>query len=196
MSGDKEISAFMMDSSEGEGNKEAVMDFEISWMLRMAEDGKCTKRPILCKYCRNFLAMLIDKKLSKGVRVIQVETWKEYRKIDLWVRIMLEENGIHEQHEILIENKVYSILRKKQLQVYRKIFDTELDKNFPLAKRHYVLLTCFESYDDKIYRYAEAGNYGFRVIPWDRMTEAMFEQKQPVYSESDIFNEFWINSWN
>ena len=185
----------MMDSSDGGGNKEAIMDFEISWMLRMAEDRKCIKRPILHHYCRNFLAMLLGKQGLKEISIVNVETWKEYCHIDLWVRVLLVQNGIHEQHEILIENKVYSALNGNQLQDYRNRFDAELTKEFPHAIRHYVLLTCFESYDCKIKRYASAGKYGFKVIPWDKMTEVIFEQRLPIYSESDIFNEFWIKCW-
>lgn len=104
-----------MDSSEGNANKEAIMDFVVSWTLRMAVDHKKIKRPILHKCSRNLLFMLIGKQNFKKTRVVKVETRKQYKKIDLWVRIILEENGVREQHDVLIEDKVYSKLRDKQL---------------------------------------------------------------------------------
>lgn len=188
-------SSFMMDSSERNANKEAIMDFVVSWTLRMAVDHKNNKRPILHKYCRNLLFKLLGKQNFKKTRVVKVETWKQYNKIDLWVRIILEEDGNCEQHEVLIEDKIYSGLRQNQLSNNRKIFDDYLDKEQNTAKRHYILLTCIESYDSKIKQYNEAPQYGFTLIPWDEMMKAMFVDRTPIYSESEIFNEFWVNSW-
>lgn len=192
----KKSSVFMMDSTEGEANKESIMDFEVSWVLRMAADHECAKRPVLHMYCRNFLELLIGRKLSKQTRIKKVETWKQYKKIDLWVRIILEENGNIEQHEILIEDKVFSPLKENQLQNNRRIFDDYMDMNYPNAKRHYLLLVCMESYDSKLRMYSESPKWGYTLIPWDKMVNAMFKGKHPICSESDIFNEFWIYDWD
>lgn len=43
---------FMKDSSETEANKEAVMDFVISWMVRYAAYGNAIEKPQLYQYCR------------------------------------------------------------------------------------------------------------------------------------------------
>lgn len=191
----KRISLFMMDSTENEGNKEAVMDFVVSWTLRMSVCYRRKRNKKLHEYCRNFLSLLLGRAFSRKTNVVKVETWKQYRGIDLWVQVILEENGNLEQHEILIEDKVYSPLRNNQLKIYRKVFDDYLDKNFSQATRHYLLLTCYESWDSKINRYDEALKLGFKVIPWDEMITAMFKGKNPIYAENDIFNEFWINRW-
>lgn len=193
---EKNKSFFMMDSSEGNVNKEAIMDFVVSWTLRMAVDHKKIKRPILHKCSRNLLFKLIGKQNFKKTRVVKVETWKQYRKIDLWVRIILEENGVCEQHDVLIEDKVYSKLRDKQLSDIRSAFDKYLDEEQIITERHYILLTCMESYDANINHYSKASDDGFTLIPWDELMVAMFAGRKPMYSESEIFNEFWVKSWN
>ena len=185
-----------MDSSEGNANKEAIMDFVVSWTLRMAVDHKKIKRPILHECSRNLLFKLIGKQNFKKTRVVKVETWKQYRKIDLWVRIILEENGVCEQHDVLIEDKVYSKLRDKQLSDIRSAFDKYLDEEQIITERHYILLTCMESYDANINQYSKASDDGFTLIPWDELMVAMFAGRKPMYSESEIFNEFWVKSWN
>ena len=193
---EKNKSFFMMDSSEGNANKEAIMDFVVSWTLRMAVDHKKIKRPILHECSRNLLFKLIGKQNFKKTRVVKVETWKQYRKIDLWVRIILEENGVCEQHDVLIEDKVYSKLRDKQLSDIRSAFDKYLDEEQIITERHYILLTCMESYDANIIQYSKASDDGFTLIPWDELMVAMFAGRKPMYSESEIFNEFWVKSWN
>lgn len=193
---EKNKSFFMMDSSEGNANKEAIMDFVVSWTLRMAVDHKKIKRPILHECSRNLLFKLIGKQNFKKTRVVKVETWKQYRKIDLWVRIILEENGVCEQHDVLIEDKVYSKLRDKQLSDIRSAFDKYLDEEQIITERHYILLTCMESYDANINQYSKASDDGFTLIPWDELMVAMFAGRKPMYSESEIFNEFWVKSWN
>ena len=70
---EKNKSFFMMDSSEGNANKEAIMDFVVSWTLRMAVDHKKIKRPILHKCSRNLLFKLIGKQNFKKTRVVKVE---------------------------------------------------------------------------------------------------------------------------
>ena len=81
----------------------------------------------------------------------------------------MEENGVHEQHDVLIEDKVYSKLRDKQLSDIRSVFDKYLDEEQIIAERHYILLTCMESYDANINQYSKASDDGFTLIPWDEL---------------------------
>ena len=87
----------------------------------------------------------------------------------MWVRIILEENGVREQHDVLIEDKVYSKLRDKQLSDIRSVFDKYLDEEQIIAERHYILLTCMESYDANINQYSKASDDGFTLILWDEL---------------------------
>ena len=48
----------------------------------------------------------------------------------------MEENGVREQHDVLIEDKVYSKLRDKQLSDIRSVFDKYLDEEQIIAERH------------------------------------------------------------
>lgn len=164
-------SLFMMDSSEGVGHKESVMDFVISWMVRFAEDSHAAEKPLLHAYCRRFVSLLLGKGLEPTTRIVKVETWKQWHLIDLWIRISLVEQGKTVQHDILVEDKVYADMNYKSMKDYKADFDKCLQEEAPETNKHYLLLTCIDSDDAK--------NLGFKVIPWDVMHHTMFGLDAP-----------------
>lgn len=178
---------FMVDSTEGkDGHCETIMDYVVSWTLRRAQNECCYDpgKDRLYRYCRNFLGMLIGRKIVDSDLVI-VETWKQENLIDLWVHVMIND----ESHDILIEDKYYSSLHDNQLERYREYFDKWLSENRPYSLPHYVILSCKDS--DEVDEYK---GYGFDVYSWDQMLEYMSEGGGILEpSGSDIFDEFWIN---
>ena len=181
---------FMADSTEGkDGAKEVIMDYVVSWTLRRAQNRCSGEKPILYRYCRNFLGFLLKRKL-KDSDVVLVNTWKQENWIDLWVWVSV--NGV--EYDILIEDKYYSRLRNNQLSRYKLYFDDWLDKNRRNSTRRYWLLTCLDRPKTSIY--SSAGGDGFSIGSWDDMKEAMgCDASDFQDSESDIFNEFWLRSW-
>ena len=178
---------FMLDSTEGkDGHCETIMDYVVSWTLRRAQN-ECSKdsgKEALYIYSRRFLGLIIGQEIKSTDNVI-VETWKQEKQIDVWVRATI--NGII--HDILIEDKYYSKLHDNQLERYKEYFDNFLDENVPESKRHYVILTIRDSYECSDYR-----GHGFEVYGWDDMIEAMCGNDEKLLpSGSDIFDEFWIN---
>ena len=183
---------FLVDSTDDkDGAKEVIMDYVISWMLRRAQNICKDEKPILYSYCRKFLGKLIGKELTNE-DVLEVETWKQYERIDLWASVKV--NG--EQHDILIEDKYYTGVHSNQLIRYREIFDRWVGTHRPNAKKHYWLLTCFDNeYSTDIYD-AALQESGFKALFWEDMLDAMgLNVNNPVMSESDIFNEFWLEKW-
>lgn len=195
-----EMPKLMVDSSENDGKAEIVMDYVLSWCLRRA-DIICMNdnKPILYRFCRNMLALLCDIDLNDSVIFKEVKVWKEDQRIDLWVELIIENNGVPYKHAILIENKYYSSLHdskdldgcyRNQLQVYKNKFDAHYNKEPDTWIKHYNLITCIERSDPKFSAYYDiAKSFGFKVISFYEM---LGDKTEYEYTESDIFNEFWL----
>lgn len=188
----------MVDSTESDAPAEIMMDYVISWSLRRADVVCKDEKPILYRYCRAMLAMLLDVELDATTTFESVETSKQYDGIDLWVELTLNRNGQRERHAILIEDKYYSKLRdtrdddgeyRNQLEVYRKRFDGYYDEQPEQYHRHYALITCVDREDPKFAMYDIAPQLGYKTFS---LGELLDENCNHELSESDIFNEFWI----
>ena len=180
---------FMSDSTEGkDGAKETIMDYVISWMLRRAQNKCSSEKPVLYDYCRKFLGRLIEKEITPSDNVV-VETWKQYERIDLWVYVKVGD----EEHDILIEDKYYSRIHDNQPGRYKSIFDEWRKGNRPKSHPHYWILSCFDNKESTDIYNAAAKDSGFKILFWDDMLESMgIKNENPLASESDIFNEFWL----
>lgn len=180
-------SLLMRDSSTGNGPSEAVLDFVLSWTLRRACIQYATEAPKLYEYCRKILFNLLEIDYDQTVKVLSVETWKQWNKIDLHANITLEDaNGDRQHHALLIETKVYTGIHDDQLIRYKRIFE-ETYRDGDYQHRHYVLLTCRESSPSDAQRCQEAG---YRFLPILDLCRNDQED-----TESDLFNEFWLRIW-
>ena len=73
-----EKSILMCDNTEGDGKAEIVMEYVMSYSLRMAANDYLKKYPKLCQYCRYMLGKLIDVKITDKANVKSVKVWKEW----------------------------------------------------------------------------------------------------------------------
>ena len=187
----------MIDNSDNDGHAETMMDYIISWTLRCAVDNSCVGKPILMKQCKKILCKLIGIDEPHVVEVMNVETWKQDQYIDLWVHVELVIDGKAESHAILIENKYYTGVhdasdddgvRRNQLLVYRKRFDKYYETQEKEWVRHYCLITCIEREEpEKFEKYLVAHDYGYKIFTFYELLGENVE-----YTESDIYNEFWL----
>ena len=178
----------MRDSSEGDSLKETMIDFILSWTLRRTMQQYSTEKPRLYQYCRNILGKLIGVEMTDDVQVVSVETWKQYKRIDLWANVRLVRDGKEELHAILIEDKAYTSTHDDQLARYKVIFDQECDEYIPEANRHYVLITALDEKPEKLE--SECNENGYKAICLGDLNHV----EQPD-TESDLFNEFWLRYW-
>ena len=120
----------MKDSSEGDKGKEAMLDFVLSWTLRVASDAYPDKevKQTLHKACRRILFKLIfglkryEEIERKQCQVCSVQVWKQWNNIDLHANVTLRiDGGEPEYHVIVVENKIYTPLRDNQLGRYKEI---------------------------------------------------------------------------
>lgn len=197
------MSGLMCDSSETNGRAEVMIDYILSWSLRYASDScKNDNKPLLHKRCRKMLSILLglDDKILKKTIFKSVKVWKEYQYIDVWVEVILDNDGKEENHAILIENKYYTMLHdtrckdgkyRNQLEVYRERFDGYYQEKKMEWQRHYALITCVDRENPNFSSYKIAENFGFDIFCF---YDLLGNQKSGD-TESDIFNEFWLRDW-
>lgn len=183
----------MVDSSDKDGHVETIMDYILSWCIRMADEEfkevMIKKKPILYSYCRKIVNSLVGENLNDNVKYKEIEVWKQDSQIDLWVQLVVENNNKDEKHAILIENKYYTGIRNNQLERYRNSFDSYYEDK-PEWVKHYKLITIMEKTDYYFSQYDSAKDYGFQVLS---LYDLFGDIKCPLkLSESDIFNEFFI----
>lgn len=192
-----EKSLFMQDSSRSNHGYEAMLDFQISWLLRLSAQ-KETKQPELHKVARNVLLKLIGMEKNSNVIINKVDVWKQWENIDLTAEIELEVNNKTERHLVVIEDKAYTLIHDNQLKRYVDSVNAYYhDKGHNSYKKHFWVISfydkeeeCFKTLQKQCKECKEA-NWDplsfYDVIGWEN---GDFED-----TESDLFNEFWLREW-
>ena len=183
----------MTDHSEGDKGKEAVMDFQLSWVLRMAADTDYTKdKPAFRLFSKFMLLKILGKPFPSSIQVSKVKVWKEWENIDLCVEVELVKKEKREYHFILIENKVYTNMNPRQRDEYPKTLKQYYENNpeREFYKPHQVLITCVETNEElkKVKQFC-AGTKWKVLSLYDLILDLDIE------TESELFNEFWIYNW-
>jgi len=193
-----ETPKLMVDSSEKNGKAEIVIDYVLSWALRWCDRQLSSVCPILydkCKYMMCKFLQIPDEQMD-SVMFSDIKVWKEEDRIDLWVELVVTQNGENNRHAILIENKYYGSLRnikdvdgiyRNQLEVYKKNFDKHYASQSDSWTLHYSVYTCIESWNPKLSIYDMAKNLGFQVLAFDDIVKDDHQE-----TESDIYNEVWL----
>ena len=175
----------MVDSTSGDGNAEIVMDYIISYTLRACQNEDMPK---LKKASRSILFKLIGIE-DTGQEIANVKVWKQWQQIDLTVEVTLSMNGVAKKYAILIEDKYYTAPHNNQLARYKEIFNSHYDAD---VEKRYVLITAIYRTDENFDKcYANVTQDGFTVFSLKELLATNQE-----YTESDIFNQFWLEDWH
>ncbi|NVN95257.1 MAG: PD-(D/E)XK nuclease family protein [Bacteroidetes bacterium] len=190
---------FMMDDSVSD-NKESIIDYMLSWTLRMSSVSNDNFNNVVRDYCKKILfkIMLVDiDMINENYKIIQsVKIWKQWRGIDLCAEIeFIDKNENLSKHALLIEDKAYSSIHGDQLNRYKNIFEehykgTEFEENL-----HYVYFTIKERdriFDDEILC-KEAGYIAYTM---EEIREYLWPGNVVIPpTGNEIFDEFWIKNW-
>lgn len=178
---------FMKDDSENNQGYEHMLDFQMSWVMRIPSDLRIKdKNPNLYKRCYEVLMKLIGK--NEVDNVVSVRVWKQWKRIDVIAEIEVESDGKKEKHVVIIEDKAYTMIHDDQLNRYKEtVSDWYCDKDF---KPHYWVITFYSPGED-----------GYKTLDsmckkakWELLSyDNVLEDYTPTGSE--LFDEFWINEW-
>lgn len=184
-------SAFMSDCTEGE--RETILDFQLSWVLRNVINNDIKGRfPRLYYQCLFLFKKLLDPEnfwKGKKIEILDIKSFKQWKKIDLIVNVKLRINNNEEFHVMLFENKYASEMTERQRDINPLIVKKEYDSygfNYTL---HQYLITCRDR--DNIESYIVfCKNTDWKVYSIEDLIDSN------IITESDLFNEFWLYSWN
>ena len=190
------ISKFMSDHSEGDPGRETLLDYELSWVLRMASDTDCPPR--LKHQCRYILFKLLGIEDYQDIEIEKVHVWKQWNYIDVIADIHLTKNGNKTLHVLLIEDKAYSMMRVNQRDEYPKLaieaYNTyDKYRDYRDYKLHQVLVTCFDSNEpgyDNLSKFISVDK-NWSIMSVSELPDNTVDEM----TESDLFNEFWLTTW-
>ena len=112
-----EKSLFMQDSWRSNHGYEAMLDFQMSWLMRLSAE-KSFKQERLHKISRQVLLRLIEEKGDRDIEVERVEVWRQWESIDVIAEVDIKVNDVTEHHLVVIEDKAYTLLHNNQLERY------------------------------------------------------------------------------
>ena len=181
-------SFFMKDDSENNQGYEHMLDFQMSWVLRVPSKIEIkNQNSKLYKRCYDVLLKLIKK--DKIDKVVSVHVWKQWKRIDVIAEIVVEYDGKEEKHIVVIEDKAYTMIHDDQLNRYKETVSSWYTGK-DLENTHYWVITFFsegeEGYSAMKYKCEEAN---WELLSYDNI----LKDYSPTGSE--LFDEFWINEW-
>lgn len=184
-------SFFMLDQSKGSHGIEKLIDYQLSWVMRIPANPNIKKqKPILYKNCRSILFQLMGcddhNQLVKSVAVK-----KQWKRIDLIAEVVIEKDNIEKNYVIVQEHKAYTPIHDNQLVRYKTIIDEHYDSKQWGEERVFNVFTIAEP-NTNLYHKIETAcqDAGWKLICYE---DLQFPIKPDT--ESDLFNEFWLRSW-
>ena len=185
------------DESNSDYGREAILDYEISWVLRITVEKKEKEnRPKLYSQCMHILCKLLGIK-SDSVEVLDVKVWKQRNNIDIFSTIKLINNGKEERFVLLTEDKVYTPMRENQRDVYPIYAKDWCDSNceWSNCKLRLCVITCHDNdkaaYKELVEFCKQSSAWEWNVFSVGDLPDSNIEE----LTESDLFNEFWLSYW-
>lgn len=191
---------FIRDCSGNSYGREAILDYELSWVLQANAIGNhYSDKPRLMHQCRHILLTLInkiDRIDDESFIISKVFVWRQWKRhIDIRVNIVVEDNSEPERHSLIIENKAYTKMSHSQRDDYPNIAKIAYQKDLIWKDSiiHYCVITCHDPDDggnkeiQKLCSGSEWKVYSFvELLDWN----------SDELTESDLFNEFWFTNWD
>lgn len=185
-------SQFMQDSSRSNYGYEAMLDFQMSWLLRIAKEHPSKTKQELHKVARKVLFKLINKEDRLEYKIKRVKVWKQWEHIDVIAEIELEFNTQIERHLVVIEDKAYTLIHDDQLTRYEHTVNSYYrDKTY---NKHYWVISFFDK-EEKCFNDLMAQCKGTDWKPLSFYEVIGWKDGEFPDTESDLFNEFWLRKW-
>ena len=190
-------SLFMNDDSEGDHGKEAMLDYQLSYLLRIAntyEDGSEMAKRVLMKMIGE-TPKIDSYGWVENLDLKSVKVWKQWQRIDLIAEVEADCGSGMKHHVIVVENKAYTGIHDVQLsRSAETIEDYYKDKD---VQMHYWVITffdsCTENYEAIADQCKEAKGRWKCTSFEDLIDLTEEERKKGTYNQ--IIDEFWIKNW-
>ena len=184
----------MQDNWRSNHGYEAMLDFQVSWLLRLSAEKEVENKR-LHNICKEVLLRLIEWKDSTNVNISKVDIWRQWASIDIKAEVEITIDGNTERHLIVIENKAYTLLHDDQLARYKKqVLDYYKGDYIPKDNIHYWVITFYEEGGRLDSLQNECKNNGWKLLSFYDVIGWKKGESFPD-TKSDLFDEFWLREW-
>ena len=190
-------SLFMNDDSEGNHGKETILDYQLSYLLRIAnthEDGQELAMRVLMKLIEE-IPHIDSYGWIENLRIKDVKVWKQWQRIDLIAEVEADCGNGMKNHVIVIENKAYTGVHDNQLSRYSEIVeDYYKDKDVSI---HYWVITFFDNSSNEyevIAKQSKEAKGHWKCLSFDELID-LSEEERLKGTYNAIIDEFWIKKW-
>ena len=186
-------SLFMQDSWHSNHGYEAMLDFQMSWLMRLAAE-KDIEKPQLYKISKDVLLRLIEigNEDKQNVTIENVKVWRQWKSIDVIAEVDIKVNDLIEHHLVVIEDKAYTMVHDNQLTRYKQTVEETYGGT---RKPHYWVITFFD--ENQKYKYealkVDCDNAKWKLLSFYDVIG--WKDGEFPDTESDLFNEFWLREW-
>ncbi len=179
----------MNDNSEGNHGYETMLDYQLSWLMRLSAQ-KNVENKSLELICRRVMLKFLECDERNEIKIQEVKVWKQWSRIDLTAEVKILVNDVEEKHIVVIENKAYTGFHGNQLRRYRDVIDNHYGKEW---HRHFFAVTFFDNDSQNpkwVDMQQQCNTEGWQLLSFYEVTD--YYEKP---TGSDLFDEFWINVW-
>ena len=192
-----EKSLLMQDNWRSNYGYEAMLDFQMSWLMRLAAE-KNVKKKKLHQISKEVLLRLIGLLGTPNVDIKKVDIWRQWEQIDVTAEVEVVVNGQTQRHLVVIEDKAYTKIHNDQLNRYaEKVSEYYEGKSKQKFNIHYWVITFFDKSSNNwsiLEKECDKAKWRllsfYDVIGWSEDKKEEFEG-----TESDLFEEFWLKEW-
>lgn len=176
---------------------ETIQDFNLSWILRCAEDNYQKTNLKLYEYAKFTVFFLIhgfnkdgdefalEKEMSPGFKITRVKTRRQLGYIDIIAEITTEENSVSKKYVLSIENKWYTLIKDGQLEEYKKVIEKEYNSEVTIIN---LCIFCdHEKLSENQKQLCRDNNYKFLAI-----SDIQAKMKNGKTNNA-LFDEYWFN---
>ena len=190
-------SLFMNDDSEGDHGKEAMLDYQLSYLLRVAntyEDGNELAKRVLMKMIGE-TPEIDSYGWVENLNLKSVKVWKQWQRIDFIAEVEADCGSGIKHHVIVVENKAYTSLHGDQLSRYAETIEDYYKGQD--VQIHYWVITFFDSDTENyeaIANQCKEAKGNWKCTSFEDLIDLTEEERQKgTYNQ--IIDEFWIKNW-
>lgn len=190
-------SLFMNDDSEGDHGKEAMLDYQLSYLLRLAntyESGDELAKRVLMKLIGE-TPQINSYGFVENLSVERVKVWKQWQRIDLIAEVEADCGSGIKHHVIVVENKAYTSIHDDQLSRYAETIEDYYKGQD--VQIHYWVITFFDSDTENyeaIANQCKEAKGNWKCTSFEDLVDLTEEERQKgTYNQ--IIDEFWIKRW-
>ena len=191
-----EKSLLMQDSWRSNHGYEAMLDFQMSWLMRLAAEKNVEKKR-LHQISNEVLLRLIGLLDTPNVVIERVEVWRQWEHIDVIAEVEVVVDGEKQHHLVVIEDKAYTMIHDNQLERYSETVNAYYNgRHKKQYKIHCWVITFYDR--DKNNKYWNMLDCKCKDLEWGLLSfyEVIgWEDGEFEDTESDLFNEFWLREW-